>query len=181
MKGKATILINAGKLLLKILVWVIGWAFAIPVLIVVTFGFGWVIGFEVLDSSNPFGVMLSHVFLCFMFGYLIIRAEVPANDGLSSTSVALTSSWIYAGIATIIIFKIASLGIQFTLLNMAIFLCSVLIRAWRVEKSQNKSPTRKSSVYLADNTLSLISSSGLLTALVAFLLYQLGWFTKGTG
>ncbi len=56
-------------------------------------GIGFTIG-ELIFPLNPFGVMLSYLFLYAFFAYLSFRAGIQGNDGIQPDTTAIMFGWL---------------------------------------------------------------------------------------
>ena len=156
---------------------------------------------------NPFEKLLTYTLLYGYIVYLRTRANIAMNDGISSKDVAPVHGLFFSILATSIIFAIAKVGEFFFLVNLMIFLIIVTIYAIIVHQNQDIVPygnlvdiflirrnkalaeklrqdiknnpgNRPRSEHLAELILSVVNTSGVITAAIAYIMYQAGWFVQ---
>lgn len=129
---------------------------------------------NLFEFSNAIGVYLSYFFLYGVFWFLIVRAEIPGNDGLGPVAVAFMGAWYMAAIATAVIFFTLSTSKIFTILMLTLFISLVVLFARWQQQNLDYVP-HKLSAYRADAILTSIGRGGLITAAIVFACSKLGW------
>jgi hypothetical protein len=136
---------------------------------------------SVVYPSDPFLIILSYLFFYGLFAHLIIRAEIPGNDGLNPFQVALMTGWVSGAITTGVIFLMMSVSITFLIINVMVFVTITTILALKIQRNDsNYYWTRtdgskvmiKKNVFLASNTLNVYSWAGFLTIVTAVTLFK---------
>ena len=138
---------------------------------------------SIVYPSNSLLVSLVYLLLYGNFFYLLLRSEREGFEGVDPLWFNVILGVPYAVVATSILFFLLSVGMFFLVLNTFIFLVLIIMFAFRIQKKlqrdyseplNNAKERDKRSVFLAKNTLNVISWAGFVTGLIAFGLFKLG-------
>lgn len=181
---------------------VVRWTVGICVGILFCFGTGLYIA-NIFPSFNRTTVVLTYISIYGFYTYLLIQAKLPMNDGLSTDKVAPVYSIALAIPASVTILMIVGVGKLFFVASLLIFLSITILNVIIIYQNQDIVPSgklleifylnkhkdliekfrqgriidpadRPRSEFIAELTLSIVNTSGVLTALIAFIMYKFG-------